>query len=84
MFGCLVTREWNCLGRIRRYGRAGVGVALLEEVCHWGWALRFQKSMPGPVSLCMVPVDQDIKVSAMGPLLGLLVYHHDGDHVLSL
>jgi hypothetical protein len=27
MFQCLVTREWNCLGRIRRYGLVGVGVA---------------------------------------------------------
>jgi hypothetical protein len=25
----------------RWYGLVGVGVALLEEVCHWGWALRF-------------------------------------------
>ena len=23
----------------------------LEEVCHWGWPLRFQKSMAGPVCL---------------------------------
>lgn len=23
------------LGRIRRYGFVGIGVVLLEEVCHW-------------------------------------------------
>lgn len=34
---CLVTREWNSLSMIRR-----LVVALLEEVSHWGWALRFQ------------------------------------------
>jgi hypothetical protein len=26
------------------------GVALLEEVCHWKWGLRFQKLMPLPIS----------------------------------
>lgn len=26
-------------------------MALLEEVCHLGWALRSQKAMPGPFSL---------------------------------
>lgn len=31
-------------------------VALLEGVCHWGPALRFQKLMPVPVSsLCLFP-----------------------------
>ena len=34
----LVTREWNCLEGLVGLG----GVALLEEVCHWGWTLRFQ------------------------------------------
>jgi hypothetical protein len=24
----------------------GLGVALLEEGCHWGWTLGFQKPMP--------------------------------------
>jgi hypothetical protein len=32
IFEYLVPNWWNCLGRIR-------GVALLEEVCHWEWAL---------------------------------------------
>jgi hypothetical protein len=56
IFECLVSREWNCLKGLE-------DVALLEEVCHWEWALRFQKLIPGPVSLSL-PVDQDIKFSA--------------------
>ena len=28
--------------RIMECGLVGGGVALLEEVCHWGWALKFQ------------------------------------------
>lgn len=32
------------------------GVPMLEDICSWGWTLRFQKSTPGPVSL-HVPVD---------------------------
>lgn len=27
------------------------GMTLSEEVCYWGWALRFQKHMLGSVSL---------------------------------
>jgi hypothetical protein len=44
MFECLVTMEWYYLKGLR-------GVALLEEVCHWEWALRFQMPMPSPVFL---------------------------------
>ena len=29
-------------GTIRSCGIVGVGMALLEEVCPWGWALRSQ------------------------------------------
>ena len=29
--------------RIRRCGLVGVGVVLLKDMCHCGWALRFQK-----------------------------------------
>ena len=35
-------------------GLFGVGVALLEEVCHWEWALGFQKLKPDPVC-CFFP-----------------------------
>lgn len=38
-------------GIIRTCILDGVGVVLLEEVCHWGWALRFQLFKPGPMSL---------------------------------
>lgn len=30
--------------RFRRYGLGGVTMILLEEVCHWGWALKCQKA----------------------------------------
>ena len=45
------------------YGRlAGLGdMALLEEVCHWQWAWRFQR-LSG--SLFLLPVDSDVKLSA--------------------
>ena len=38
------------------------GVALLAEVCHWAWALRFQKPMPGPMSPSL-PTDQDVALN---------------------
>ena len=37
--------------KIRGCGLVGAGVALLEEVCPWVWALRFQELKPGPVTL---------------------------------
>ena len=40
---------WSPVGRTVLEGLESM--ALLEEVCHWGWALRFQKPMPGPVSI---------------------------------
>lgn len=38
IFECLVTREWHNSRDSRRIG----GMALLEEVWHLGWVLRFQ------------------------------------------
>ena len=38
-------------GTIRRCGLVREGVAFLEEVCYWGWALRSQMLKPGPLSL---------------------------------
>ena len=58
-------------GTFRRCGFVGVGVALLEEVCHgWGQALRFLM-----VKLCSVwhriyflfPPDQAVEISAPSP-----------------
>ena len=36
---------------IRRCGLVSGSVDLMEEVYHWEWALRFQKSMPDPFLL---------------------------------
>jgi hypothetical protein len=43
IFECVVIREWHYLRGIRRCGLVEVGVAFLEKVCHWEWALGFQK-----------------------------------------
>jgi hypothetical protein len=51
IFECLVIRERSYLRSIRRNDLDGIDMALLEEVCHWWQALRFQKLKPGPVSL---------------------------------
>lgn len=56
------------VGRIKRHGHVGGGVAILEEVCHWGWALRVQK---------------DIKFSATAPKPCIFALNHD-DNGLSL
>jgi hypothetical protein len=49
-------REWHYLKRLEGLG----GMALLEEMHNkWGWALRFQKSMAGLVSLSLL-MDQDV------------------------
>jgi hypothetical protein len=46
-------------------GLEGSGdVALLEEVCHSEWDLRFRKFMLGPVALRLLPVDPGVKFSA--------------------
>ena len=31
------------------------GMSLLEEICQWGWALRFQNLMPSPDFLFQLP-----------------------------
>ena len=43
---------------IRRGYLVGVDVALLEEVCHYGWALRSQMRRLGPVSHSLPAVCQ--------------------------
>lgn len=48
--------EWP---RRSRCGLVGVGTALSEGVCHWGWASGFQKSMPAQcLSLFLLDVCQ--------------------------
>ena len=47
----------------------GVGVALLEEVCHWGWALGVSNAQVRPsVSLFLLPVFLYAELSATSPL----------------
>ena len=54
-------REWHYLKRLEGLG----GMALLEEMHNkWGWALRFQKSMAGLVSLSLL-MDQDVTLPTM-------------------
>jgi hypothetical protein len=43
-------------------------VDLLEEVCHWRWALRFQKLMPVSVSLSLSAQPADPDVELLDPL----------------
>lgn len=46
----LNTRRLNCVKGLERLG----GMAFLEEVCHLGWVLRFQKPRPGqPLFPCL-------------------------------
>jgi hypothetical protein len=47
IFQYLATREWNYLKILYKLG----GVVLMEEECHYDWALRCQKPKPGPVAL---------------------------------
>jgi len=46
------------------------GVTLVQEVCHWNQALRFQKPLPSPVLLCLLPADEDeLLATAPAPCL---------------
>jgi hypothetical protein len=49
----------------------GVGVALMEEVCHWGWGLRFQKTKPGPM------LSQDVALSYCFSAMHATILSHD-------
>ena len=79
IFECLVSRKWHYLKGLG-------GVALVEEVCHWGWALVFQKHMPSPESLSLpAPVDPDAELSATSPAPCLPecshAFHHDNNRL---
>lgn len=69
-------------GSIRRCGRAGGTVSLLEGVCHWGWALKFQKIKPDPVAqhLFLLLLNADVELSAASPALILPSCCHASDH----
>jgi hypothetical protein len=70
VFACLVPPAGE-LFKIRNCGLVGGGVALSEKVCHWGWASRFQRLTPGPVSLSfgLLPMDQDVALSNVSIIL---------------
>ena len=65
--------------RIRTCGLVGIGVALSEEVCHWGWVLRFQKLKASPMADSL-PADQDVELSATFPAPCLPACHHVSYH----
>lgn len=44
------------------------GIALLEDVCHWGQALGFQKPMQFPVSSLPLVYGTKFKLSATVPM----------------
>lgn len=47
----------------RRYGFVGVGVALLDEMCHGvSDALMFEMLKQGPVSLILLPTNPDVEL----------------------
>jgi hypothetical protein len=62
-----------------------MSVALLEEVYHWGWPLRFQKLKSGLVAHCLflLPAghaDPDGKLSATSLAPSLPAHHHASHH----
>ena len=54
-----------------------VGMALLQEVCHWGWALRFNKLKPSLVAqgLFLLPADVGVELSGDSPAPSLPACH---------
>ena len=46
----------------------------MEDMCHKGWVWSFRKHMTGTLSFCLVPVDQDLKLSrAMAVIMFLSI-----------
>lgn len=62
---------------IRRCDLIGADVDL-EEVCHWGWVLWFQKLKPDLVAhyLFLLSEDLDIEVSSFSPVPCLPTGYH--------
>lgn len=71
-----VMTEWPKLRRVRRRGLVWVGVASLEEVHHWGWALRLQTQGRLSGSLFLLPVNVDVAPSVAPPEPCLLLCGH--------
>ena len=56
-------------GTLRRCGHVGVGVALLEEVCHWGVDLEVSEAQARPsVTLFLLLANPDVELSAPSPV----------------
>ena len=77
-------------GTIRRCGFVGVGVALLEEMCHWGvgfWGLIYAQATPSVYTgSSLLPVHQEVEPSAPSPvpcLPGHCHASHHGDNELN-
>lgn len=56
--GIWITSPYGESGTI--YRLLGEGVALLEDGCHCGWSLRFQKLKSEPVAHFLLPADPEI------------------------
>lgn len=50
-------------GKVRKCGLIRVNVTLLEEVCYWGRALRYQKPKPGTGTVFLLPADLNVELS---------------------
>lgn len=55
-------------------------VGLLEEECHWEWALEFQNPMQGPVCLSAFNLWVRCEFSAVATVPHLSAYHHGLHH----
>jgi hypothetical protein len=68
--------------RTRPCDLVGVGVAFLEEVCHWRWALKLQMLKLGPVAhfVFQLPANPDVELLAPSPVSYLPVYNHASHH----
>ena len=63
---------WRSIGS----GTLG-GVALLEEVCHWGAGFEVSEAQARPsIILFLLPVDQDVELSAPSLAPCLPACHH--------
>lgn len=75
-------------GTNRRYGLVGVGVALLEEVYHWGWVgfeVSDSQARPNGSLLFLLPTNLDVELSApfLAPCLSVCCHasQHDNNEL---
>ena len=67
---------------IRRCGLVGVGVALLEEVCHCGGGFEIScaQGTPRVTHSLLLPLDQAVELLAPSPASCLPARHHTSYH----